>query len=41
MTFPGDIQDAIFKTPEDFLRDKPYNVKMQLKFVMSEDLPFF
>jgi len=27
-----------FKIPEDFLRDKPYNIKMQVKFAMCEDL---
>jgi len=40
MRFPGNIQDTFFKIPEDFLREKPHNIKMQVKFVMSEDLLF-
>jgi len=31
----------IFKKSTRFLRDKPYNIKMQVKSVMSEDLLFF
>jgi len=31
----------IFLIPEDSLRDKPYNIKMQVNFVMSEDLLLF
>jgi len=32
---PGDIQDTFFQIQEDFLRDKPYNIEMRVKFVMS------
>jgi len=35
--YPGYI---LLKIPEDFLRDKPYNIKLQVKVVMSEDLLF-
>ena len=33
--FPGYIQDTYFKNSRRFLHDKPYNVRMQVKFVMS------
>jgi len=40
--FPGDIQDTFLKkTSRRFVHDKPYNIKMQLKFVMSDDLLLF
>jgi len=38
--FPGDIKDTFLKHPRRFLRGKPYNIKMQAKFVLSEDLLF-
>ena len=38
--FPGDIQDTFFNSRR-FLRDKPYNIKMHVKFVMSDDLLTF
>ena len=34
MRFTGDIQDTFLKIPEDFLHDKPCDIKMQAKFVM-------
>jgi len=41
--FPEDFQEIsrthIFNSRR-FSRDKPYNIKMQMKFVMSEDLLF-
>jgi len=37
---PGDIQDTFFLNSGRFPHDKPYNIKMQLKFVMFEDLLF-
>ena len=36
--FPGYIY---FLNSTRFLRDKPHNIKMQAKFVMSEDLILF
>jgi len=29
--FPGDIQGILKKIPEDFLCDRPHNIKMQVK----------
>ena len=37
--FPGDFQDTfVKKNSRRFKRDKLYNIKMQVKFVMSQDL---
>jgi len=38
---PQDFQDTIKKNFRRSLRDKPHNMKMQVEFVMSEDLLFF
>jgi len=37
---PGDIQDTFFLNSGRFPHDKPYNIKMQVKLVMFEDLLF-
>jgi len=39
--FPGDIQDTFFFKSRRFSRDKSYNIKMQVKFVVSQDILFF
>ena len=40
--FPGDYYPGyVFLNSRRFLWGKPYNIKMQVKFVLSQDLQFF